>query len=95
MYKHTINEYPEKREIKMNEFTCKGSLAKTYKHAREAFKAGDANMARDLCDLGILLVAQERYLHNAQAEDTIENVTIGLWLERFWYFLENNDLLLE
>jgi len=44
--------------------------------------------------LGILLVAQERYLKNAQAEDYIENVKIGLWLERFWYFLENNDLLL-
>ena len=51
-------------------------------------------MARDLCDLGILLVAQERYLKNAQAEDYIENIKIGLWLERFWYFLENNDLLL-
>jgi hypothetical protein len=78
----------------MNHFTCKGSLTKTYKHAREAFKKGESDMARDLCDLGILLVAQERYLKNAQAEDYIENVKIGLWLERFWYFLENNDLLL-
>jgi hypothetical protein len=78
----------------MNHYTCKGSLNKTYTHAREAFKKGEKDMARDLCDLGILLVAQERYLRNAQAEDYIENVKVGLWLERFWYFLENNNLLL-
>ena len=29
-----------------------------------------------------------------KAEDYIENVKVGLWLERFWYFLENNNLLL-
>ena len=32
-----------------------------------------------------------RYL---QVEDEIEGVRIGIWLERAWYGLENNDLLL-
>ena len=27
-------------------------------------------------------------------DDTLDDVRIGLWLERFWYFLENNNLLL-
>jgi hypothetical protein len=27
-------------------------------------------------------------------DDELEGVRIGLWLERFWYFLENNNLLL-
>jgi len=27
-------------------------------------------------------------------DDELEGVRIGLWLERFWYFLENNNLML-
>ena len=52
-------------------------------------------VVRDLCDLGILLVAQERYNNNRDADYPLDGVRIGLWLERFWYTLENNDLLLE
>jgi hypothetical protein len=29
-----------------------------------------------------------------QGEDLIEGVKINLWLERFWMFLENKNLLL-
>jgi hypothetical protein len=27
-------------------------------------------------------------------DDKIEKIKIGVWLERFWYGLENNNLLL-
>jgi hypothetical protein len=73
---------------------CKGSVSKTYSKARQALKEGNRDLARDLCDLGILLVAQHRYSNDLEVSDIIDNVTIGLWLERFWYTLENNDLLL-
>jgi hypothetical protein len=28
-------------------------------------------------------------------DDTLDGTRIGLWLERFWYFLENNNLMLD
>ena len=73
---------------------CKGSVSKTYDKARQAIKEGNRDLARDLCDLGILLVAQHRYTNQLSVDDIIDNVRIGLWLERFWYTLENNNLLL-
>jgi len=74
---------------------CEGSVSRTYKKVKEALKKGDMDVVRDLCDLGILLVAQERYNENRDVDYPLDGVRIGLWLERFWYTLENNDLLLE
>lgn len=73
---------------------CKGSVSKTYDKAKKALKEDNKDLARDLCDLGILLVAQHRQSNQLGVDDTIDNVKIGLWLERFWYTLENNNLLL-
>lgn len=71
----------------------KGILHKSFKKAREAVKAGNDDIARDLFDFMIVTVANER-LEGAGINDTIEDVRIGIWLERAWYGLENNNLLL-
>jgi hypothetical protein len=61
--------------------------------AKEAFKLGDNESARDFCDLGIAYIA-ERRLDGYKSTDLIEDIKIDLWLERFWMFLENKNLLL-
>lgn len=71
----------------------KGILHKTFEKAREAAKNQESDLARDLFDYMIYLVAQER-LEGADVNYKMEDVRIGIWLERAWYGLENNDLLL-
>ncbi len=71
----------------------KTTVTDCYEQAREALKAGDLDKARDLADFGIVKVADARS-EGASIDDTLDDVRIGLWLERFWYFLENNNLLL-
>ena len=61
--------------------------------AKEMFKLGDKDKARDYCDMGIAFVAQKRS-EGYKATDELEDVRIELWLERFWMFLENKNLLL-
>ncbi len=73
--------------------TEKGILHKSFEKAREAVKSGNNDIARDLFDFMIVTVANER-LEGAGVNDTIEDVRIGIWLERAWYGLENNNLLL-
>jgi len=72
----------------------KGILTKTYAQAKEAVEAGNLDHARDLFDFGILHVAERRFLENLEVDAKIEKVKVGVWLERFWYGLENNNLLL-
>ena len=72
----------------------KGLLHKTFAAARVAAKLGDKDKARDLFDFMILKLANERWDNDAQVNDEIEGVRIGIWLERAWYGLENNNLLL-
>lgn len=72
----------------------KGILHKSFAAAREAVKAGEDDKARDLFDFMIIRVANERWVHDAQVNDEMEGVRIGIWLERAWYGLENNNLLL-
>jgi hypothetical protein len=43
--------------------------------------------------MGIAWVAEKR-IEGYDAKDTIEDVRVELWLERFWMFLENKGLLL-
>ena len=64
-----------------------------YAQAREVLKEGRVDEARDLADFGIVMAAQAQE-EGLTMDDEIEGVRIGLWLERFWYFLENNNLLL-
>lgn len=61
--------------------------------AKQAFKSGNLEFARDLCDLGIAYIADKR-INGCNPEDLVEGVTIDLWLSRFWCFLEDKNLLL-
>jgi hypothetical protein len=71
----------------------KYTVTESYKKARQAVKEGNLDLARDLFDFGLMIVAKERY-EGKEIDDLIEGVKISLWLERFWYGLENNNLLL-
>ena len=64
-----------------------------YAQAREVLKEGRVDEVRDLADFGIVMAAQAQE-EGLTMDDELEGVRIGLWLERFWYFLENNNLLL-
>jgi hypothetical protein len=72
----------------------KGILTRTYAQAKTAIENGHMDQARDLFDFGIMHVADKRYKDGLAVDDKIEKVKIGVWLERFWYGLENNNLLL-
>ena len=72
----------------------KGVLHKTFAAAREAIQANDPDSARDLYDFMIQTVANERWENDVQVDDKLEGVRVGIWLERAWYGLENNNLLL-
>jgi hypothetical protein len=61
--------------------------------AKQSFKLGNEESSREFCDLGIMYIADKR-LEGYQSEDLIEGIKIDLWLERFWMFLENKNLLL-
>jgi hypothetical protein len=61
--------------------------------AKESFKLGDKDQARDFCDMGIAYVASRRR-NGMMDKDEVEGIRIELWLERFWMFLENKNLLL-
>jgi hypothetical protein len=43
--------------------------------------------------MGIAFVANKR-IDGYGAKDLIEDVKVELWLERFWMFLENKNLML-
>ena len=70
------------------------TVSDCYANAREALKQGDEDKARDLADFGIVQVASARS-EGMTTDDLIDNVKLGLWLERFWNFLENNNLMLD
>ena len=72
----------------------KGVLTKTYVQAKEAVEQDNMDLAHDLFDFGILKVTDKRYNEGLSVDEKIENVKVGVWLERFWYGLENNNLLL-
>ncbi len=72
----------------------KTTVSDCYEQAREALKAGNLDKARDMADYGIVKVAEARD-EGMGVDDTLDDVRIGLWLERFWYFLENNNLMLD
>ena len=60
---------------------------------KEFIKLNEPDKARDYCDMGIAYVAGKK-LNGMSGDDLIEDVRINLWLERFWMFLENKNLML-
>ena len=62
--------------------------------AKEFIKLGERDKARDYCDMGIAYVTDKKINDGMRGDDLIEDVRINLWLERFWMFLENKNLLL-
>ena len=72
----------------------KMTVSDCYANAREALARGDKDKARDLADFGIVQIASARS-EGINTDDVIDDVSVGLWLERFWYFLENNNLMLD
>lgn len=72
----------------------KMTVSDCYANAREALARGDEDKARDLADFGIVQIASARS-EGINTDDVIDDVSVGLWLERFWYFLENNNLMLD
>ena len=72
----------------------KGLLHRTFTEARDCIKANNPDRARDLFDFMIYTIANKRYEDDIQVDEKIEGVKVGVWLERAWYGLENNNLLL-
>jgi len=54
---------------------------------------GERDKARDYADMGIGFCAAKKE-GGMKGEETVEGVRINLWLERFWMFLENKNLML-
>ena len=71
----------------------KNTLTECFKKAKSYYKNGEQDKARDYCDMGIAFVAGKK-LNGMSGDDLIEDVRINLWLERFWMFLENKNLML-
>lgn len=60
--------------------------------AKQFYKLGEKDQARDFAEMGIAYVASRKH-NGMKDDDEVEGVRIELWLERFWNFLENNDLM--
>lgn len=72
-----------------------GLLTNGYERARNLVNEGKLDEARDVADYCIAVIGTERFENGATAEDTLDGVRIGLWLERFWInILEKNGLML-
>ena len=64
-----------------------------YLYAKQLLAEGKRDEARDNIDYAIIKVAEAK-MEGKTDSDLLEGIKIGLHLERYWYFLENNDLLL-
>ena len=70
-----------------------GTLHRHFQKAKMFIERKDNDKARDYCDMGIAYVAGKKE-NGYSGDDLIEDVTVNLWLERFWMFLENKKLML-
>jgi hypothetical protein len=64
-----------------------------YLYAKQLLAEGKRDEARDVLDFGIIKIADAKMMGKTD-NDLLDGVRIGLLLERYWYTLENNDLLL-
>lgn len=70
------------------------TVSEYYKYARKLIAEGKKDEARDAADTAIILIAEQNRVHNSD-DHLIDKERVGLWLERFWIgILENNGLLL-
>ena len=72
----------------------KTTVSDCYDQARAALAAGKHDEARDMADYGIVKCAEARG-EGMGVDDLLDGTRVGLWLERFCYFLENNNLMLD
>ena len=64
-----------------------------YLYAKQLLIEGKCDEGPDVLDFAIIKIAQAK--HDGKTDnDSLEGIRIGLLLERFWYTLENNNLLL-
>jgi hypothetical protein len=61
--------------------------------AKDYLKNNNPDLARDHADMGLAYIAGKRR-EGYEATDKIEDIRLELWLERFWLFLEKNNLML-
>ena len=64
-----------------------------YLYAKQLLIEGKCDEPRDVLDFDIIKIAQGKQ-HGKTDNDWLQGIRIGLLLERFWYTLENNNLLL-
>ena len=69
------------------------TISEYYNHARKLLSEGKRDEARDAIDFALVLAAQITQDHPSD-DYLVDRVRMGLWKERLWYFLENNDLML-
>ena len=68
-------------------------LTYCYAKAREQYKLGNTETARNYCDMGIGYCAIKKG-EGMDGEELIEGIKINLWLDRFWQHLEKWGLML-
>lgn len=61
--------------------------------AKEFYKKGLKDDARDYCDMGLFYIVEMKQ-RGMKEEDIIDGIKISLWKERFWSFLERKNLML-
>lgn len=70
-------------------------LTRIFEQAKKAISNNQLDQARDLLDLGIATVANYYLLDKKSPKDKVEKTTLDIWMERFWYQLELNNLILD
>jgi hypothetical protein len=70
-------------------------ITENYKNGLQFLKENKMDEARDCFDFALSHLAIETLENDLTDNDELEGIRRGLWLERLWYALENNDLLYE
>ena len=70
-------------------------LTRIFEQAKKVISNNQLDQARDLLDLGIATVANYYLLDKKSPKDKVEKTTLDIWMERFWYQLELNNLILD
>lgn len=70
-------------------------LTQIFKQAKKAISNNQLDHARDLLDSGIITIANYYLIDKKTPQDIVEKTTLDIWMERFWYQLELNNLILD
>lgn len=71
------------------------SISDRYNDCRILLKENKREDARNKADEGIALLAEKVIKYKLKDEDILEGIKVALWYDRFWLFLELNNLLLD